>query len=269
MASLGELAAGVAHEINNPIAYINANLGSLQSYIKDLLKLLGTYQQAETDIVDQKTRQQLMQAQQAINLPFLKEDIQHLIQDTLSGTERVRQIVNDLKTFSQPQQAHWQQLNVNECINSVLNIVNNELKYKTTVHLSLTPTPAIDCIITQVYQIITNLLVNAAQAIDDHGDIYINTQTCDECPFDKTLPKPGILIQIRDTGCGMSKTVKKKIFDPFFTTKPPGKGTGLGLSVSYGIIGAHQGHIDVESSPGKGSCFSVYLPINQQARDSV
>ncbi len=263
MASLGELAAGVAHEINNPIAYINANLGSLQGYIDDLLKLLGSYQQAEVFIEDNSAREQIADLQKAIDLPFLKDDIQQLIHDSLSGSERVRQIVSDLKVFSQPQQTEWQQLHIDECIQSVLNIISNEIKYKIDIQLELSETPAIDCIITQIYQVMTNLLVNAAQAIDKQGTITIATQVSDTCPFDDSLPSPGIIITITDDGCGMSKAVQKKIFNPFFTTKPPGQGTGLGLSVTYGIVGAHHGYIDVESKLAKGTQFSLYLPAQQ------
>lgn len=263
MASLGELAAGVAHEINNPIAYINANLGSLQDYIDDLLKLLGSYQQAEVFIEDNSARKQIADLQKAIDLPFLKDDIQQLIHDSLSGSERVRQIVSDLKVFSQPQQTEWQQLHIDECIQSVLNIISNEIKYKIDIQLELSETPAIDCIITQIYQVMTNLLVNAAQAIDKQGTITITTRISDTCPFDDSLPSPGIIITITDDGCGMSKAVQKKIFNPFFTTKPPGQGTGLGLSVTYGIVGAHHGYIDVESKLAKGTRFSLYLPVQQ------
>jgi signal transduction histidine kinase len=263
MASLGELAAGVAHEINNPIAYINANLGSLRDYVNDLIKLLGCYQQAEAFIEDDSTRRQLTDIQQSIDLPFLKDDIQQLIQDSLSGSERVQQIVSDLKVFSQPQQSEWQQLRIDECIHSVLNIITNEIKYKAEVSLELAETPPIDCIITQIYQVMTNILVNAAQAIEKHGQITITTENAAQCPFDQKLPAPGILINVQDSGSGMSKAVQKKIFNPFFTTKPPGQGTGLGLSVTYGIIGAHQGGIDVESKPGQGTRFTLYLPLQQ------
>ena len=257
MSSLGQLAAGVAHEINNPIGYIKSNLGSLSDYVQDLVKLIGTYQQAEAFIDDKSARLQLAKQQKEINLPFLKEDIQQLIGDSLTGARRVKQIVSDLKVFSHPEQKSWQQLDINECIHSVLNIVHSEVKYKADVHLDEgQKLPKIQCITTQIYQVITNLLVNASQAIPTHGHIYIST--CLNAGNSNLVD-----VRIRDTGCGMSDEVKKNIFDPFFTTKPVGQGTGLGLSVSYGIIESHGGQIQVDSREGEGTCFTLSLPVTQ------
>jgi len=257
MSSLGQLAAGVAHEINNPIGYIKSNLGSLRDYVTDLIKLVGIYQQTEVFINDETARKQLAAEQEAINLPFLKDDIKLLIEDSLTGARRVKQIVSDLKVFSHPEQKEWQLLDINDCIHSVLNIVHSEVKYKAEVHLDQGhQLPEIQCITTQIYQVITNLLVNASQAIDEHGDIFICTRLA---PKDSNT----VEVLIRDTGCGMSAKVKKSIFDPFFTTKPVGQGTGLGLSVSYGIIESHGGRIQVDSKEGKGTCFTLSLPIEQ------
>jgi len=257
MASLGQLAAGVAHEINNPIGYIKSNLGSLRDYVTDLIRLIGIYQQTEVFIDDAAARKQLAAQQKTMNLPFLKDDIKLLIEDSLTGARRVKQIVSDLKVFSHPEQKEWQLLDINDCIHSVLNIVHSEVKYKADVHLDEgLQLPEIQCITTQIYQVITNLLVNASQAIEEHGDIFICTQLA---------PKNSNIVEIliRDTGCGMSAEVKKSIFNPFFTTKPVGQGTGLGLSVSYGIIESHGGHIQVDSTEGEGTCFTLSLPIEQ------
>ncbi|WP_439133944.1 hybrid sensor histidine kinase/response regulator [Pseudomaricurvus sp.] len=260
MASLGGLSAGIAHEINNPIGYIHSNLDSLKGYLEDLIRLLGLYQQAEAYITDAGVRSQLQQLQQDINLPFLKSDVQQLIDDSLQGARQVKQIIADLKTFSHNPRSHeqgshqWECLQINDCIQSVLNIVKSELKYKADVHLSLDKQlPAIQCIPTQIYQVMTNLLVNAAQAIEQHGDIYVETHS----RVDR------IEIVIRDTGSGIDSELIGRIFDPFFTTKGVGEGTGLGLYVTYRIIEGHQGTIQVNSEPGAGCQFSIQLPLQQ------
>jgi len=192
-----------------------------------------------------------------MNLPFLKDDIKLLIDDSLTGARRVKQIVSDLKVFSHPEQHEWQLLDINECIHSVLNIVHSEVKYKAEIHLDESQNlPDIQCSTTQVYQVITNLLVNASQAIETHGDIFISTQLSSD-------NSNMVEVRIRDTGCGMSDEIKKSIFNPFFTTKPVGQGTGLGLSVSYGIIESHGGDIQVDSTEGEGTCFTLSLPIKQ------
>lgn len=260
MASLGQLSAGIAHEINNPIGYIHSNLDSLNGYTEDLIKLLGMYQQAEAYISDTSARAQLQKLQQEINLPFLKNDVQQLIGDSLQGARQVKQIISDLKAFSHNPRSHeegsyqWEYLQINDSINSVLNIVKAELKYKAEVHLSLdNQLPAIECIPTQIYQVMTNLLVNAAQAIEGRGNIFVETHS----RVDR------IEIIIRDTGSGIHPDVISRIFDPFYTTKGVGQGTGLGLYVTYRIIEGHQGTIQVDSQPEAGCSFSIQLPIQQ------
>lgn len=259
MASLGSLSAGIAHEINNPIGYIHSNLDSLKDYIADLINLLGLYQQAEAYISDPSARDQLLRLQRDINLPFLKGDVQQLIGDSLQGARQVKQIIADLKSFSHHPQgdqsnSRWEPLQINDCIASVLNIVKAEVKYKADVHLALDEQlPVIECVPTQIYQVITNLLVNAAQAIEGRGDIYVETH----CRVDR------IEIIIRDTGSGIDPEVIGRIFDPFFTTKGVGQGTGLGLYVSYRIIEGHQGTVQVSSDPGTGCEFSIQLPLQQ------
>lgn len=250
MVSLGQLAAGVAHEINNPIGYINSNLGSLESYLEDYRKLASAYK--HTEIIT--TSKEAQDIQNNIDFEHTNNEVEQIIHDSLTGVRRVRQIVADLKVFSHPEQQEWQQLNINECIHSVLNIVHSEVKYKADVQLNLAePIIEIECITTRIYQVITNLLVNAAQAIETFGKINISTEHADK----------QLIIKIEDTGSGMSPDVLNKIFDPFYTTKPVGEGTGLGLSVSYGIIESHGGKILVESTEGEGTCFTLRLPVKQ------
>jgi len=257
MASLGELSAGIAHEINNPIGYIRSNMTTLRDYTENIANLLSAYMKAEPLISDKTTQEELQALRKEIQLDFLKEDVPLLIQDSLTGAERVKQIASDLKVFSHPEQYNWEALDLHECFNSVLNIVNSEVKYKADTQLFIADdVPTIECIKPQIYQVMTNLLVNAAQSIEDHGTIDIQVSV-------PIRPNNRVRIVITDTGCGMSADVANKIFDPFFTTKAVGEGTGLGLSVSYGIIEGHHGHISVESAPGRGTSFTLLLPIKQ------
>jgi two-component system, NtrC family, sensor kinase len=256
MASLGQMAAGIGHEINNPVGYIQSNLESLQCYMSDIKHLLDKYEQTETLISDPEQRHQLQEMRQSLRLDFLKEDIDDLISDSLTGAQRVKQIVSDLKIFSHPEGRNWERLDLKECLKGVLNIVHGEAKYKTTIKTDLADNLLpIECIVPQIYQVITNLIVNAIQAIEARGNITIKAH-----PFESNSVK----ITITDDGKGMPSEVLKKIFDPFFTTKAVGEGTGLGLSVSYSIVEAHRGSITVNSQEGVGTCFTLILPIKQR-----
>ncbi len=255
MASLGQLAAGVAHEINNPVGYINSNLDTLSSYTKDILGLIEHYRKLEDSPDDKALAELVREDRQRIDLDFLQDDIKHLIKESLQGVSHVKQIVSDLKGFAHPEEKEWQTVDLNEVIDSTLNIVNNELKYKTEVVKKYSDIPPLECITPQIKQVLLNLLVNAGHAIDEHGKITIATELDDS--------KQNVQIHIEDTGQGIGEENRKKIFDPFFTTKPVGQGTGLGLSVSYGIMQSHRGSIDVVSEEGKGSCFTLTLPLHQ------
>ncbi len=265
MASLGQLSASIAHEINNPIGYIHSNLDSLKDYLDDLLQLLDLYQRTEIYLADTASRQALQQLQTDINLPFLKSDVRQLIEDALTGARQVKQIIADLKVFSHHSQPReWEQASLAEIIHSVLNIVHSEIKSTAQVNLSLEPDlPDIECLTTQLYQVLTNLVLNAAQAIEARTACS-QVQGCIAIEACRSPDKPNSLdICIRDNGIGMEESTLKRIFEPFFTTKRAGKGTGLGLSVSYGIIEAHNGTIHADSQPGSGSCFTLQLPIQQ------
>lgn len=256
LASIGQLAAGVAHEINNPIGFVNSNLGTLQKYGDTLLKLLEQYEKAEPELPT-LLRDQLKAAKSAADISFLREDMLALIAESIEGASRVRRIVQDLRDFSRPGDAEWQTVNVHEGLESTLNVVWNEIKYKAEVVRDYGELPDIECLPPQLNQVFLNLLVNAAQAIRERGVITLRSRR--EGDF--------VTISVQDTGCGMTPEVREKIFDPFYTTKPVGKGTGLGLSVTYGIVEKHHGRINVDSEPGKGSAFTVYLPIRRDAKD--
>lgn len=253
LASIGQLAAGVAHEINNPIGYIFSNFSTLQGYLNQLFQMLELYQQAEPSIADAALRERVVALRQHIDLDFLRDDIPALMEESREGIVRVRHIVQDLKDFSRGDaNQEWVWANLHQGIDSTLNIVANEVKYKADVVKQYGELPEIECLPLQINQVILNLVVNAAHAIgEQRGRITIRTGQAGDT----------VWIEVADNGSGMTPETVSRIFDPFYTTKPVGKGTGLGLSLAYGIIQKHQGRIEVESELGKGSCFRLTLPV--------
>ncbi|MBB3167282.1 response regulator [Simiduia aestuariiviva] len=255
MVSLGQLAAGVAHEINNPVGYINSNLDTLHAYLGDLWRLVESYEALESELPDSELLRDLRLLKQRLDLPYLREDCSHIIDESRQGVAHVKQIVSDLKGFAHPEQKAWQEVDLHQLLRSSLNIVSNELKYKCEVVLNLGELVPIQCIGPQISQVLLNLLVNAGQSMADFGRIEVRSGVEDAGDY--------VWLSIEDNGKGMALDVQRKIFDPFFTTKPVGEGTGLGLSVSYGIIQMHRGEIQVQSTPGCGSCFTLRLPVIQ------
>lgn len=256
MVSIGLLAAGVAHEINNPIGYVFSNFGTLEHYHQDLLGLIQEYVTAEASIVDTQIRNALTASRDRIQLDYLRDDIVALMRESRDGIERVCKIVQDLKNFSHVDSSNeWQLADLQQGLESTLNIVNNEIKYHADVVREFNTLPQIECLPWELNQVFMNLLVNAAHAMENlpRGVITVRTGT------DGTR----VWVEISDTGCGIPAEITKHIFDPFFTTKPVGKGTGLGLSLSYGIIKKHHGDIKVESEVGRGTQFRITLPIEQ------
>ena len=249
MASIGQLAAGVAHEINNPVGFIKSNLGTLQRYTTDLVRMIQAYAERETELAP-ATRETVATLRQALDLDFLLEDLQSLLAETTDGVQRVQDIVRDLKSFSHVNSAEQSWANLETGLDSTLNIVWNELKYKAQVVKAYAGLPDILCTPAQLNQVFMNLLVNAAQAIERQGEIQIRTGYSDS----------EVWVEIADNGRGISPEHMNRLFEPFFTTKPVGKGTGLGLSLSYGIVKKHRGRIEVNSQPGEGTCFRVVLP---------
>ena len=253
LASIGQLAAGVAHEINNPIGYIFSNFGTLQTYLVQLFDMLGAYQQAESAIGEPAVAERLRAMRDTIDLDFLREDIPTLMSESKEGIVRVRHIVQDLKDFSRVDaNQEWVWADLHQGIDSTLNIVSNEVKYKADVVKHYGQIPAIECLPLQINQVVMNLVVNAAHAIgSERGLITVSTG----------LDGDEVWIAVADTGSGIAPDTLSRIFDPFFTTKAVGKGTGLGLSLAYGIVQKHRGRIAVESEPGKGTLFRIHLPI--------
>lgn len=251
MASMGQLAAGVAHEINNPIGFVNSNLGSLERYVDNLLRLLDAYEKLEPSLAEE-ARQDLQQLKQEIDTTYLRQDIGDLLNESRDGMQRVKRIVQDLKDFSHVDRGERELADLEKGLESTLNVVWNELKYKAKVIKEYAHPPSIECLPSQLNQVFMNLLVNAAHSIETNGEITIRTG------FDPQ----DVWVEVEDTGHGIPAENLTRIFEPFFTTKPVGKGTGLGLSLSYGIVKKHHGRIDVTSQVDKGTKFRVILPRN-------
>jgi signal transduction histidine kinase len=254
MASVGQLAAGVAHEINNPIGYVRSNLNSLTGYLQDIFSIMDAYEQLERSLSGTQTGLAQVQAlKERIDLVYLRGDIVNLLAESVEGATRVEKIVNDLKDFSHVDQAEWQRADLHAGLETTLNVARHELKYKADVIKDYGDLPQIACLPSQLNQVFLNILVNAAHAIEGHGTITIRTRCEDD----------HVLVTIADTGKGIDARHINRVFEPFFTTKPVGVGTGLGLSVSYGIIQKHGGTIQVQSELGAGTTFAIRLPIEQ------
>ncbi|HIJ90316.1 MAG: ATP-binding protein [Desulfobulbaceae bacterium] len=249
MASVGQLAAGVAHEINNPMGFISSNLSSLAKYLE---RLTGFIRALEEKLPQEPPDEELAALRKELKIDYIMEDAVQLVEESLDGADRVKKIVQGLKNFSRIDQAERLPADINECLDTTLNIVWNELKYKCEVNKDYGKLPLTVCNPQQLNQMFMNLLVNAAQSIETKGEIRIKTWA----------DQDWIHTRISDTGCGIPQDKINRIFEPFYTSKEVGKGTGLGLSIAYDIVlKNHKGDIQVESVEGKGTTFTVKIPL--------
>ena len=259
MASLGQMVAGVAHELNTPLGYVKNNVQLLRELSEPLFELAAAQARLgqclnDPDCDEASLAQALQAAEQARQQAapeLLAEDLQQLYGDTLYGLEQIAELVVGLKDFARLDRAMSEEVDLNDCIRSALLIARNNIKDKAEVVQQLGELPRIACAPSQINQVLLNLLTNAAQAIDGMGRIQIRSWA----------DAQGIHISLQDNGRGMPAEVMAKIFDPFFTTKPVGQGTGLGLSISYKIVQDHGGQIRVASEPGRGTRFLISLPL--------
>lgn len=256
MASMGTLAAGIAHEINNPVGFVHSNLGALEKYAHRMIEILDFYQSfwGREDLAGLPAVQEFLREaarkREDLKLDYILADIPKLIARSKEGTERIKKIVSDLKTFARSDEGVGD-VDINQTLELALNIAWNEIKYKAEVVRGFAELPRVRGSATALGQVFLNILVNAAQAIADKGTITI-----------KTWEAGGsVHVRISDTGSGIAPEHINKVFDPFFTTKPAGKGTGLGLNIAYNIIRRHNGRIEVESRQGEGTSFTIVLPV--------
>jgi PAS domain S-box-containing protein len=255
LATLGQLAAGVAHEINNPVSFVSSNTAALGEYVVGLLQLIDTYEQS-LPTRESEVETLIDRIKEEIDYGYIRGDIPQLLDQTTDGLERIKNIVADLKNFGRNDSDQYKTVDVNEVVNRAINIAWNKIKYVARLEKQLESLPHIAAKQGQLTQVVINLLVNAAQAIDQDGVITVTT---------RRLAAEEVEIVVADTGHGISAEDMQKIFDPFFTTKRAGEGTGLGLSIAQNIAIDHGGSLYAESTPGRGTSFHLRLPINQQA----
>lgn len=252
LAAIGQLAAGVAHEINNPIGYVFSNLQTLAGYVHDLLRII--------DAVDgAASLDEVRQLKRSLEYAYIRNDVEALIGESEDGIERVKKIITALKDFSHFEEDEFRLADLHRGLDTTLNMVNNELRYKAEVVKEYGQLPAVECMPSQINQVMMNLLVNAAHAIEQFGRITL-----------RSGHQGGwVWLEVEDTGQGIAPHLLNRIYEPFFTTKPVGKGTGLGLSLSYNIVRKHNGRIEVFSTPGQGTRFRVWLPAQQPTQPPI
>ncbi len=265
MASIGALTAGITHEINNPMAYVKSNLEQIKEYAQAIilflqelfqrLEPLGKNAQGEL----KQFLDEIYQKAEELDIWYILSDCEQIISETQEGVERVIGIIRDLRQFTHPNHDVVGEARLEELLETAINLTWNAIKYKAELIREYAQLPPLKCYPRLLTQVFVNLLVNACQAIEKQGKIWV-----------RTFKRDGYYCaQVEDTGCGISKENLNKIFDPFFTTKEVNKGTGLGLSISYGIVQKHQGKIEVESEPGKGTIFTVKIPENFQPQEKA
>ena len=251
MASIGQLAAGVAHEIDNPIGFISSNLSTLGKYLPRIEAFVAAQSGCIAAGAPPEQVESVRQQQAGLKIDYILKDLEDLVRESMGGAERVRSIMADLKSFSRADASEYRQADLNECLRSAINIAWNEIRRKATLEKELGEIPGTRCYPQQMRQVFLNLLVNAAHAIEDRGTITVRSREEDGY----------VCLSVADTGRGIPEENLNRIFEPFFTTKEAGEGAGLGLSVTYDIVRKHNGEITVSSEPGKGTVFTVRIPV--------
>lgn len=256
LVSMGQLAAGLAHEVNNPIGFVCSNLETLKNYVgtyDQLLILINQAMSAEDETVKNKLQTDIQSIIIDQDMQFVSEDMDVLLSDMEEGLQRVTDIVQNMSVFARVDSDHKQLFDINDCIRSTYKMVEKQVSEKAEIRLELSDLPHIEINVGKINQVFTNLIINAAQAIESNkqGVILVSSRVVDK----------QILIYVSDTGCGIEPSALKKVFDPFYTTKKEGEGTGLGLAISYDIIKEHNGDLAVSSDLGNGSQFTITLPL--------
>lgn len=251
MASIGQLAAGIAHEINNPLGFIHSNLQSLHEYASRLIKALDFSDKLLNKCSDKTLLILKEDYFKRAQINYLKEDTPALLEESLEGISRVSRIIQNLKIFSHVDNTSWQACDLKQIVDSTLSMLSNELKYKINLHLNYNvPSAVIQCQPVQLNQVLLNILHNSVQSIIEKGDIWI----------DISKHKETFVLIIKDNGCGIPADILPRVFEPFFTTKDIGKGTGLGLSMAYSVVTQHQGTIELQSESGVGTTLTISFP---------
>ena len=254
LAGLGQMVAGVAHEINNPLSFVSNNVAVLQRDLAEMIAILALYREAEETLTSHQPElvERVREIRDRVDLDYSLDNLPRLLNRTRDGLARIQQIVKDLRVFARLDEGALNEVDLNEGVLSTISIIQGHAKKKRVqVETDLNNLPPVTCFAAKINQVIMNLVMNAIDACDEGGSVNIRTRPEND--------DEGVRVDVIDTGCGIDPIICERIFDPFFTTKPVGVGTGLGLSISYGIIKDHGGKIDVESIPGEGSRFTVHL----------